>query len=306
MRDDRSDNSVNEDSGGPESSVGRRLREKRRRLGISVQQAAQDLHLDGWIIEALEADNFSALGAPVFAKGHLRKYAELLGLEPDDLMIDYYQSEDRPENPWLVTDSAVTGSRIKAGFVMRLIIVLGVVGLAMLLAWFLLGNGTKAVSIEPAAEAPPSADVMDTQDALVPEPADIALASITEAKPSELESAPEADEQPQESALIAAAVVEPVDESPEFLLPPSGAVQLTVRFSQDSWIEINDAQNNRMMYRMGKAGTVRQVFGIPPIRVYLGFADGVSIDVDGTQYPIPASPTGRDIRRFTIQAPATE
>ena len=32
------------------------------------------------MIEAIEANRFAALGAPVYAKGYLRKYAALLGL----------------------------------------------------------------------------------------------------------------------------------------------------------------------------------------------------------------------------------
>ena len=35
------------------------------------------------MIEALEDERFAALGAPVFVRGHLRRYAELLG-EPED------------------------------------------------------------------------------------------------------------------------------------------------------------------------------------------------------------------------------
>ena len=58
------------------------LRRERERRGYSVQQAAEDLHLDAWVVEALEANRFDVLGAPVYAKGHLRKYATLLGLSP--------------------------------------------------------------------------------------------------------------------------------------------------------------------------------------------------------------------------------
>jgi cytoskeleton protein RodZ len=67
------------------------LRAQRERRGFSVQQAAEDLHLDVWLIEALETNQFLALGAPVYAKGHLRKYAMLLGLPPA-LVIERYEA----------------------------------------------------------------------------------------------------------------------------------------------------------------------------------------------------------------------
>jgi len=70
---------------------GEMLREERLRQKLSVQQAAEDLHLDVRSVEAIEADDFKALGAPVFARGHLRKYAQLLNLPPE-LVIGRYEA----------------------------------------------------------------------------------------------------------------------------------------------------------------------------------------------------------------------
>jgi cytoskeleton protein RodZ len=61
------------------ASIGRQLLMARERLGISVADAAATLHVDVAVIESLEAGRFFALGAPVFARGYLRHYAELLG-----------------------------------------------------------------------------------------------------------------------------------------------------------------------------------------------------------------------------------
>ncbi len=46
------------------------------------------------MIEALEAGRFFALGAPVFARGYLRHYAELLG-EPLEEVTGRYQTLQR-------------------------------------------------------------------------------------------------------------------------------------------------------------------------------------------------------------------
>ncbi len=59
-------------------SPGELLRRERERRMLSLQRAAEDLHLDTVTVEAIESDRFQALGAPVYAKGHLRKYATLL------------------------------------------------------------------------------------------------------------------------------------------------------------------------------------------------------------------------------------
>ena len=45
---------------------------------------------------ALERDDFAALGAPVFVKGHLRRYAALLGLAEDEILGAYERSRAQP------------------------------------------------------------------------------------------------------------------------------------------------------------------------------------------------------------------
>jgi len=64
------------------TAIGETLRAARERTGLDVDQAAERLHVDAAVIRALEEGRFSALGAPVFVRGHLRRYAELLG-EPE-------------------------------------------------------------------------------------------------------------------------------------------------------------------------------------------------------------------------------
>jgi cytoskeletal protein RodZ len=70
---------------------GERLAEARRERQISVLEVAKELHLDEPKVRALERNDFEVLGAPVFAKGHLRKYAQLVGVDADDVFADYYQ-----------------------------------------------------------------------------------------------------------------------------------------------------------------------------------------------------------------------
>jgi cytoskeleton protein RodZ len=64
------------------TEIGQVLRAARERMGLAQAQAAERLHVDVAIIQALEEGCFAALGAPVFVRGHLRRYAELLG-EPE-------------------------------------------------------------------------------------------------------------------------------------------------------------------------------------------------------------------------------
>ena len=97
---------MNEAAGGASGAAaaepdtpGEMLRAERERRGYSVQQAAEDMHLDAWVIEAIEANRFEALGAPVYARGHLRKYAALLGLSPATVIERYEALSGTPVEP---------------------------------------------------------------------------------------------------------------------------------------------------------------------------------------------------------------
>lgn len=67
-------------SAGRAASPGSRLRAAREALGISIEDAAERLRLNAALVLAMEEDRFALLGAPVFARGHLRNYAALLGV----------------------------------------------------------------------------------------------------------------------------------------------------------------------------------------------------------------------------------
>jgi len=60
-------------------AIGQQLRTARERMGLGVAQAAEQLHVDENVIDALETGRFNALGAPVYVRGHLRHYADLVG-----------------------------------------------------------------------------------------------------------------------------------------------------------------------------------------------------------------------------------
>jgi cytoskeleton protein RodZ len=70
-------------------SPGPRLRRERERQNLSLQKAADAMRLDAWAIEALENDEYERVGPPVYAKGHLKKYALVLGLPAAELMTAY-------------------------------------------------------------------------------------------------------------------------------------------------------------------------------------------------------------------------
>ena len=71
------------------ADIGARLRAARERKGLTVLQSAEKLHMDARLLEALESGDFASLGAAVYVRGHLRRYAELVGESGSDLQALY-------------------------------------------------------------------------------------------------------------------------------------------------------------------------------------------------------------------------
>ena len=67
-------------------SPGARLQRAREALGLSIENAAERLHLSAALVLAMEQDRLALLGPPVYARGHLRNYAALLGVPESEVL----------------------------------------------------------------------------------------------------------------------------------------------------------------------------------------------------------------------------
>lgn len=80
---DQTSNNVSEFfSPGP----GERLRAARLSMGFDLAKIASELHLTTSVVEALEADDFSDIGARVFVRGYLRNYARIVGMPVESIL----------------------------------------------------------------------------------------------------------------------------------------------------------------------------------------------------------------------------
>jgi cytoskeleton protein RodZ len=276
---------MNESDGGPADAAvdstdtpGGLLRAERERRGYSVQYAAEDLHLDVWVIEALEANRFEALGAPVYAKGHLRKYAMLLGLSPAMVLERYEALSGTPLEPTPIPAAVVAPvpqrrSMPKAPLWIALAIAV-VAGIAWLVyeLWPLMQRSGVATT----SDAPPL---------VIP-----AKAGIQQPAPAQIE-------QRSEPEVVQATPPAPAAEA----ATAASEVRVRLEFSEPSWTEIYDATGKRLMFDMGMPGRVRTVAGVPPLRVNLGLASAVSARVDDQSIVIPRR-AGKDGAKFVIEA----
>jgi cytoskeletal protein RodZ len=90
-------------------SIGEILREARHRKRASLEDAARATKIKLEILEQLEADEFDRLAAPAYTKGFLKLYADYLGLDSQQIVDSYLQSQGglRREGLQLQTEKAI-------------------------------------------------------------------------------------------------------------------------------------------------------------------------------------------------------
>ena len=265
-------------------TLGEHLRAEREARNLSAEHVAQHLHLDVWVVEAMEANNFSALGAPVFAKGHLRQYAAMLGLASDELMVEYYQAQDKPDQPPLVANyHPLKRGNVRWALWLGLAIVLLVAG-AFVFQW-VRGSSARPGSVSQATQETPVISQLPLSSGATREPVE---ESTTEMLPLTQESVV-----PQEPVSQAADAVESQESSLLQAVTEVGTtvseaepISISLYFERESWAEVYDGERKRLMYDMGAQNSTRNFSALPPVQVFLGFADGVQIQVEGQPYEL--------------------
>lgn len=310
------------------ASAGARLRAARERKGMSVVEAADALRVDPVLVEALERDDYAALGAPVFAKGHLRRYAMLTGESIDELLLLYHQRAGVQEVLPLVTPGTTPAPlRPPREFpAALLLVVLVAAGAAGLWWWYeqpverpvpigsrgadvvaASDEGTQARSASSwraeAIEAPvsESQDAGTFTDVVADEPSTAGPAGTD--VPGE--TAPTAVP-PATTSILPAGAQDPSASTPGTAdAGAEGQHALALTFTGDSWVEVRDATGARLYYGLGTAGMSRSLRGTPPFEISLGRYADVIVELNGERQTIPPEAIRGNTARFTISPTGT-
>lgn len=305
-----SDENTTQEQGEDDGPVGgERLRVARRANDISVRDVAKELHLDEFKVRALEKNEFDVLGAPVFAKGHLRKYAELVGVSVDDVMTDYYQMNRATGAPPVVGHRQKPPREINlVPWILAAVAVLLIAGVAWW--WFALRSPSPAPApaAEPATLAPFTATPTRTGEVSAgsesesePEAEPVAQVAEPDAPAISTSAAESAESAETADSTVTDTIL--TEETTNYA-PTPGAPQVGVvlTFSGECWTEVSDGAGRRLFYDLGSSGRIVNVSGDAPLRLILGDADNVSITVEGEPWPIPASARRGQLARLSIAA----
>jgi len=265
-----------------ERSPGRRLREARERMNLSAARVAEQLRLEPQRLAALEEDRFDELGAAVYVRGHLRKYAELVGLPADELLAAFTEAGRAMPAPSLIPAASARDLSTSRRRNPMPVLALGALLLVVVALWWWFTR----VSIDTAGEV--SAPQARGEEPVVSEPASGAAQSPG---PDAAPVMPEVSSPAADSAAVAAAAT------------TGGTLAvLEARFRTQSWFEVYDAADRRLVFELVPAGTSRSLRAAAPLRVLLGNASGAQLTLDGRAVQVPPALRVADTAWIEIDA----
>lgn len=287
----------------PRVSFGSWLRHQREARSVSMREIADNSKISLRYLEALEQDRFDVLPAPVFARGFLREYARVVGLNPDEVVNLYLVAiEERAEGsrrverpkPARPESARSAPSSLGYGLLLGLAVVV-FVGIAALLSF--LAERRRAAPVDSRLVAPAMM--------VAPAPAGVETSAATALAETPAE-APDPGLAAPPGAATAAVV--PVDtfasEAPAVApseAPAAGPYRVVLNFSQDCWME-SVVDGNRRTSELKAAGETVQLEALESVVLTLGNSRAVTVEVEGQPFALPENST-RVVRELRIERP---
>lgn len=238
------------------------LRETRIKRGMSVDDVCGALNFETKLIDAIEAEQPDKLPTASFVRGYLRSYSRLLETDAEPIVQAYSRvcGEDASVITQVVRVKEVSSKDAGPRYATWLVIIIVVISLVV---WW------RAEVLLPSAVNDEAAKTVAETVGFESSVPDV-IVSIEEEEPVE-QAAP--------TVAPTVAEVEPVMSEP---VPQLST--LVLRFADDSWVEINDAQAERLYMDVAKAGQTKTVTGEPPFKLLFGNAPAVTLEYNGEIY----------------------
>lgn len=235
--------------------IGNQLRDARIARGMEIGDIADALKIRRSHVVAMESENFAALGASPYVRGHLRNYARHVGLDPEEIVGAW----DREHGGLAIgahdiaTTTSVSTSTPREPLP-RWIVVSGLL-VVVLVALALIGQfGNRTPDTAPVATPTPAPT--STQTAV----------------------APTAEPTPTPTP------------APTPTPTPTG-VELLLAFEQDVWMAIDvDGAAHPQSQTVFTAGEVLTLSGSEVIEIRYGNAGGVEVELNGERLGAPGDP----------------
>ena len=229
------------------AKIGKQFKSMRESLGLSESQVSAKIYINVDYIKAIESGDYSIFPARMFALSYFERYSIFLGI--DQVFFDIYDSDNLPKSSEDINKRQIKDfySQIK------------IAAPLMLLAIFFIfiGEGdelelsTKIIKLPREAMEGNSTLAVVSDQKLIND----ALSLI---HPFLQPGASNADE----SKLT------------EFTVSQGVINNLSLRFLEDSWVEIYQGRN-QLIYKLFKANNNLEISITPPFKIIVGNAGGI-------------------------------
>ncbi len=316
------------------NNPGETLRIAREDKGWPLSAVAQQLNLTERSLARIEAGDFSQLPGHTFARGYVRAYAKLLGLDQNRLVQEFdlhtgtnasgsnVNSLGRIEEPGRLSRSFMRFF----GFALLLLLaavawywwqermareattppvsalerieVEGADGTTEIHLLDRADEGAEQQSEQPVEQTAPLADSNENEaieSEQAPATTDV-QGTITEPAGEAAQSLPlTLPDSPTQSADATASPA-PTSASNDTAPPVAGEAQLELSFTADCWTRVSDADGRVLFSALAKAGTSRAVSGKAPLDVHLGYARGAQLSYNGEAVNLASHMRGETAR----------
>ncbi|WP_255828364.1 RodZ domain-containing protein [Marinomonas rhizomae] len=319
-------------------NIGNRLKAKRLELEFDERYVATELKIPIDQVRALEANNFSYFRSVTFARGFLKSYCRLLGIDPSEILNAFDAERADAETTIKPVDKVNKQSHLGDPIVIFISVVIIAVLVFLVFWWPSQTNNTPMsndsqngdkveqtagseddvrISKEPIIDEPnDSIAVEDKIDAQLNQIPKATSEQKTEVKSSQGQQ--EVDESNVVSGLseetmeiLEEAGVKPEDviranaEAPAELAAapklPSYSDEVEMTFDADCWTEVRDSSGKILFSGVKSANSTLSLNGKAPYRVVLGYAKGVSsLKYKGEEFDF-SSFTRKDLARFELK-----
>lgn len=327
---DLTDNNTEELSQMSEDSGSwRKLREAK---GISLETIVQQTNISLKKLEALENQDFAALGTETFVLGYIRRYAKILDVDAQ-MFIDTYKSSKKDEvktdvspsytrtHPALSTDRGVKKKKIPLFAITLGIVLVWVLIMSLMpddapapekqnssLSSRVSESGDSRVEEQSAGESTAGFSSQNDEnigsgefsasDESATESEKTLNPPVASQQVNELSNTPTPETQQLEAQQVDMATNDEQNSVP-VTTSNEGEDVIVMRFTDDCWVQIKDANGEVIFAQLQTKEDNLQIFGQAPFSVMLGNARAVEVIFNGEQ--VASAPPGtQNTMRLTL------
>ncbi|MGF1763880.1 cytoskeleton protein RodZ [Aliivibrio kagoshimensis] len=303
------------------------LKEAREKMGFSISEIADRLRLRSAIIQKIEDNEFELGKSATFTRGYLRSYAKVVGVEERNVLAALDKiGEAQVEEHEMQSFSRQTKRAKHDSNIMKLtwVILALFIGITMMWWW---QNQAQEESYVPQIETAENQQALASTELVAPVQNTIEedTASSEESIQDQQSAIEPVIDSPNpvqapvdETAVAAEAVADVQIEEPATVVPEklesetpkveeskpavtiAEAQSISMRFSDDCWIDVKDATGKNLSTGVKKAGSSLTLQGVEPFKVVIGAPSAVELSYQGKPVDLTKFPVGK-VARLTLQ-----